>query len=191
MRCSSCGLAARYAVEEAVPSKGTSVRIVVAVVVLALAATGLALYMRESRKPKPVVLSGSLEARTVQVGSLVGGRVVRVLTDEGAHVAAGQLLVVLETDTIDRQIAEQRAAIDAANAQLAKLIAGPRSASPAGRSPHRSRHAARRSGDRSYRSPARRGAGRRRRARPHRSERGRRGRRRATRPARFALPATR
>jgi len=110
-----------------VPSKGTSVRIVIAIVVVALAATGLLLYLRESRKPKPVVLSGSLEARTVQVGSLVGGRVVRVLTDEGAQVVAGQLLVTLETETIDRQIAEQRAAIDAANAQLAKLIAGPRS----------------------------------------------------------------
>jgi len=110
-----------------VPSKGTSVRIVLAIVVLALATTGLLLYMREARKPKPVVLSGSLEARTVQVGSLVGGRVVRVLIDEGAHVVAGQLLVTLETETIDRQIAEQRAAIDAAKAQLAKLIAGPRS----------------------------------------------------------------
>lgn len=63
----------------------------------------------------------------MQVGSLVGGRVIRVLTDEGAQVVAGQLLVTLETETIDRQIAEQRAAIDAANAQLAKLIAGPRS----------------------------------------------------------------
>ena len=63
----------------------------------------------------------------MQVGSLVGGRVVRVLTDEGAHVVAGQLLVTLETETIDRQIAEQQAAIDAAKAQLAKLVAGPRS----------------------------------------------------------------
>jgi multidrug resistance efflux pump len=34
--------------------------------------------------------------------------------------------VTLETETIDRQIAEQRAAIDAAKAQLAKGIAGPR-----------------------------------------------------------------
>lgn len=109
------------------PSKGNSIRIVIAVVVLALAATGLLLYMREARKPKPLVLSGSLEARTVQVGSLVGGRVVRVLTDEGAQVVAGQLLVTLETETIDRQIAEQQAAIDAAKAQLAKLVAGPRS----------------------------------------------------------------
>src|ERR1041385_3259487 len=107
-------------------SKGTSIRIVIAIVVLALVAAGLLIWYRESSKPKPVVLSGSLEARTVQVGSLVGGRVVRVLTDEGQHVVAGKLLVTRETESIDRQIAEARAAIDAANAQLAKLIAGPR-----------------------------------------------------------------
>src|SRR6266542_1015683 len=51
--------------------------------------------------------------------------VVRVLVDEGQHVAAGQLLVQLETITIDRQSAEQRAAIDAARANLAKALAGP------------------------------------------------------------------
>jgi len=62
----------------------------------------------------------------VQVGSLVGGRVSRVLIDEGANVNTGQVLVTLETDTVDRQIAEQRAAVDAAKAQLAKLVAGPR-----------------------------------------------------------------
>jgi multidrug resistance efflux pump len=61
------------------------------------------------------------------VGSLTGGRVVRVLADEGQHVAAGQLIVQLETTTIDRQLAEQRAAIDAARANLAKALAGPRS----------------------------------------------------------------
>jgi multidrug resistance efflux pump len=42
------------------------------------------------------------------------------------HVDAGQLLVALETETIDRQINEQRAAIAAAKAALAKAIAGPR-----------------------------------------------------------------
>jgi HlyD family secretion protein len=113
--------------EVVVPGKKIPVRIVIAIVVLALAATGLLLYMREARKPKPLVLSGSLEARSVQVGSLVGGRVVRVLIDEGAHVTAGQLLVTLETETIDRQIAEQQAAVETAKAQLAKLVAGPRS----------------------------------------------------------------
>ena len=62
----------------------------------------------------------------MNVGSLVGGRVVRVHVDEGHHVTAGQTLVTLEADTVDRQIAEQEAAIAAARAQLAKVLAGPR-----------------------------------------------------------------
>jgi HlyD family secretion protein len=64
----------------------------------------------------------------VQVGSLVGGRVVRVHVDEGHTVAAGQVLVTLETETLDRQIAEQQAAITAARAELNKALAGPRDA---------------------------------------------------------------
>ena len=62
----------------------------------------------------------------MNVGSLVGGRVVRVRIDEGTHVTPGQVLVELETETIDRQLAEQEAAIAAARAGLAKAIAGPR-----------------------------------------------------------------
>ena len=102
-------------------------RVVLLVVVLTAVAAALAFYLRR-RMPQEIVLSGTLEARTVNVGSLVGGRVARTLVDEGARVAAGQTLVTLETDTVDRQIAEQRAAIDAASAQLAKGVAGPRSA---------------------------------------------------------------
>jgi multidrug resistance efflux pump len=95
-------------------------------IVIALAGAAALLYFLESRKPQEIVLSGTLEARTVNVGSLVGGRVAKTLIDEGMHVAAGQLLVALETETIDRQISEQRAAIAAAQAALAKAIAGPR-----------------------------------------------------------------
>jgi HlyD family secretion protein len=62
----------------------------------------------------------------VNVGSLVGGRVARVLVDEGSPVAAGQVLVTLETETLDRQIAEQQAAIATARANLAKALNGPR-----------------------------------------------------------------
>src|SRR5438874_11000949 len=100
--------------------------VVVPLVILAVAAAVVVIVLRE-RRPEEIVLSGTLEARTVNVGSLVGGRVTRTLVDEGARVAAGQMLVILETETIDRQIAEQHAAIDAARAQLAKAIAGPRS----------------------------------------------------------------
>lgn len=96
------------------------------VLVIAVAVLATLLYMRAKRVPKEMILSGTLEARPVNVGSLVGGRVTRVLVDEGSPVAPGQILVTLETETIDRQISEQRAAIEAARAQLAKAIAGPR-----------------------------------------------------------------
>jgi len=102
------------------------VRIVVIPIVIAIVAVAAFLYYRYSQRPQDVVLSGTLEARTVNVGSLVGGRVTRTLVDEGMHVQAGQLLVTLETETIDRQLSEQRAAIAAAQAALAKAIAGPR-----------------------------------------------------------------
>jgi len=102
------------------------VRIVLIVIVIAIAGAAALLYFYESRKPQEIVLSGTLEARTVNVGSLVGGRVSKTLIDEGVHVDAGQLMVSLETETIDRQINEQRAVITAAHAALAKAIAGPR-----------------------------------------------------------------
>ena len=51
---------------------------------------------------------------------------VRVLVDEGTHVTPGQTIVTLETETIDRQLAEQRAAIETANANLRKGLAGSR-----------------------------------------------------------------
>jgi len=109
-----------------VPAGKTWVRLSVVLVVLAAAAVAVLLYVRQQRKPKQLVLSGTLEARTVNVGSLVGGRVSHVFVDEGSRVAAGQLIVTLEPETIDRQIAEQNAAIEAAKAALAKANAGPR-----------------------------------------------------------------
>jgi len=97
------------------------------VLVLATLVVATLVWWRAQRQPKEIVLSGTLEARTVEVGSLTGGRVVRVLVDEGTHVVPGQTLVALETETIDRQIAEQNAVIESARAQLAKVVAGPRS----------------------------------------------------------------
>jgi multidrug resistance efflux pump len=95
-------------------------------VVVLLVVIAVLLYLRKASEPQELTASGTLESRTVNVGSLVGGRVVRLLIDEGSHVVAGQVLMMLETETIDRQIAQQQAAIDAAQANLAKAIAGPR-----------------------------------------------------------------
>jgi multidrug resistance efflux pump len=98
---------------------------IIPVLVIAAGVIALLLYMRKKDQPRDLVLSGTLEARTVQVGSLVGGRVSRVFIDEGTHVTAGQVLVQLEPDTLDRQIAQQQSAIDAARAAYQKALNGP------------------------------------------------------------------
>jgi HlyD family secretion protein len=79
------------------------------------------------RGPKPLVLSGAIEVRDVEIGSLMGGRIRRVLVDEGAAVKAGQPIVEFETDLIDLQIAQQEARVAQSKAALAKALRGPRS----------------------------------------------------------------
>ncbi|HEX5759672.1 MAG TPA: efflux RND transporter periplasmic adaptor subunit [Thermoanaerobaculia bacterium] len=100
-------------------------RLAVAVVLLAVAAGGLWLW-RAARRPQGLVLSGSLEARTVEVGSLVGGRVLEVYVEEGDRVAAGQPLVRFDADLRDLEVAEQQARIEEARAALARTERGPR-----------------------------------------------------------------
>ncbi len=125
MRSSICGPAAQ-SWEVIVAKPRTKLLRVALPVVAVLVVVVVVLFLRTRNQPKELTASGTLEARTVNVGSLVGGRVVRILIDEGSHVGAGQVLMTLETETIDRQIAQQQAAIDAAQAQLAKAVAGPR-----------------------------------------------------------------
>jgi len=91
----------------------------------AVAAAGAALRARGGARP--LVFSGAIEARTIEVGSLVGGRVVAVRVDEGERVAEGDTLVVFETDLLDPQIAEQAARVARARATLARVERGPRS----------------------------------------------------------------
>jgi len=109
-----------------VATKSSRLKKIVLVIIIVIGAVASLLYMQQKRRPKEIVLSGTLEARTVNVGSLVGGRVTRVHVDEGVRVVPGQVLVTLEPDTIDRQIVEQKAAIESARANLSKAIAGPR-----------------------------------------------------------------
>jgi multidrug resistance efflux pump len=102
-------------------------RLVVLAVVVLAAAVGAVWWQRSRSAPKPLVLSGTIEARDVEVGSLTGGRVVSVPVAEGATVHSGQPLVVLETDLVDLQLAQQSARVDEARANLVKTQRGPRS----------------------------------------------------------------
>src|ERR1700736_541100 len=111
MRSSICGPTEQL-LEVIVAKPGTRLARVVVLIVVVAAIAGTLLYMKARRTPIELTASGTLEARTVNVGSLVGGRVTRVLVDEGSRVQPGQVLVTLETDTIERQIAEQAAVIE-------------------------------------------------------------------------------
>jgi multidrug resistance efflux pump len=91
-----------------------------------LAAGGAAWGLLRSRREKLLVLSGSIEARDVEVGSLLGGRVAKVLVEEGANVAAGQPIVQFETDLPDLQIQQEKARVEQARSNLVKALRGPR-----------------------------------------------------------------
>ena len=95
-------------------------------VLLIVAAGGALWYFRSQKDDDELVFSGTVEARDVEVGSLVGGRVVAVDVQEGDAGQAGQTLVRFETDLGQLQIREQRAVVDEFRANLARLRAGPR-----------------------------------------------------------------
>ncbi|MEO7793517.1 MAG: efflux RND transporter periplasmic adaptor subunit [Thermoanaerobaculia bacterium] len=102
-------------------------RFVLLLLIVAVAAGAYYFWQRRPAASAGLTLAGSIEARLVEVGSLVGGRVSEVRIDEGAEVVAGEVLVVLEADLLDRQIDGQRAAIAEAQAQVDLADAGPRS----------------------------------------------------------------
>jgi len=80
--------------------------------------------LRESRRPYE--WSGTVEARTIDVGSRAGGRVKEVLVHEGDHVEPGQPLVVLEPGDLAAQKLMAEGQLAQAEANLEKLQNGAR-----------------------------------------------------------------
>jgi len=105
--------------------KGKRILVLLVVVAAAGAAT-VWYYVVQKRQAERLELSGSIEANTVEVGSLLGGRIARVLVKEGDLVRAGQPLVTFESDLPDLELAQQRAVVAQAEADLAKVVKGPR-----------------------------------------------------------------
>jgi HlyD family secretion protein len=95
---------------------------------LVLIAGGAAWYAlhRYQLAHAPYEWHGTVEARTMQVGSRAGGRVADVKVHEGDHVGSNGELVVLERGDWDAQLAQAQGSLDQAEANLAKLKAGSR-----------------------------------------------------------------
>jgi HlyD family secretion protein len=78
------------------------------------------------RSDGSVRATGTVEVREMDVTPQVTARVVRVLTDEGESVHAGDTLVLLTQSTTRADIAGQEARVRAAEASLREALAGPR-----------------------------------------------------------------
>jgi multidrug resistance efflux pump len=83
---------------------------------------GYRLYLAQ----KPYEWSGTVEARTISVGSRAGGRIAKVLVREGDRVTAGQALLELEPGDWSAQLLQAKAQQASAEAQLDKLRKGAR-----------------------------------------------------------------
>ncbi len=71
-------------------------------------------------------LSGTIEAEEIDISAQTGGRIKAIHVSEGDRVEAGQLLAELDTDLLDVQLAQAKAALRMAEAQLSLVRAGAR-----------------------------------------------------------------
>jgi HlyD family secretion protein len=90
-------------------------------VLLVLVLCGCSIQSRDS-----LTVSGQIESVGVDLGSRVGGRVKEVLVDEGDHVETGAVLVRLEDDDAQAQVAAAKAQLANAEALVQKLKTGAR-----------------------------------------------------------------
>ncbi|NEU74684.1 efflux RND transporter periplasmic adaptor subunit [Hassallia byssoidea VB512170] len=71
---------------------------------------------------------GSLEAsRSVPIKPRIEGRISQVVVKEGDRIKQGQVIITLESDDVNAQLLQQKAALERAQANLAELKAGTRS----------------------------------------------------------------
>jgi HlyD family secretion protein len=69
-----------------------------------------------------IVVSGRVQApNRIEIGSVITGRVEKVLVEEGAIVKAGQPLILLETSELKAALDQARAADDSARARIATV----------------------------------------------------------------------
>lgn len=114
-------------------------RIVAAVLILIVALGGLVAWWSANRQSLPTFLlageitegaavtaSGTIEATTAQVTSLVAAPVITVTVQEGDPVEAGAVVIRLDDTLFQKQMAAAQAEIRLAEAQLALIKAGPR-----------------------------------------------------------------
>ena len=99
-------------------------KLVAGIAILVLVAAVLFWLHPWNRGPAPLVYSGTVETREIQVGSKVGGRVTSVNVEEGQNVAAGTTLVQFDVDDLKAERAQAQAQVQQSQADLDRLQHG-------------------------------------------------------------------
>ena len=94
--------------------------------VLVAALISLGAYSWLRREPRGLVASGTLEARNIDIGSKVGGRVTRVLASEGDRVEPNQLLITFDDAELEAEVLQARGRLQQAKATFEKMLRGAR-----------------------------------------------------------------
>jgi HlyD family secretion protein len=97
--------------------------VIVVIVIVAAAALFAAKWFRGGEK---ITADGTLEARNIEVGSKVGGRITQVLAMEGDRVEAGKLLIEFDSDELEGQLLQARGRYAQAKANYEKMLRGNR-----------------------------------------------------------------
>ncbi len=95
---------------------------IIVIVLLVVCVTGLLIYSKI--RHEPFLVSGFIESDEIRIGSRVGGRVEKVLTEEGAPVKKDQVLIKLEPYDLIYQEKEAKAVLTSRQAEVDKLKAG-------------------------------------------------------------------
>ena len=77
-------------------------------------------------QPQPIVIQGEADATRIDIAARVDGRVAKRPVERGDNVVAGQLLYEIDNPELVTKLREAEAALGVANAQLANILAGTR-----------------------------------------------------------------
>ena len=101
-------------------------RLILAGVILTVVLAGIWIVFAWLGRHAKYEYSGTVETREIQIGSKIGGRVIAVPVEEGQTVKAGMPVVQFECDELKAQRTQAQAALDQAQADLAKMLRGNR-----------------------------------------------------------------
>jgi HlyD family secretion protein len=103
-------------------TKSTLALLIPVVVIL----VAVILLIFKSNDPNENVMLGMFEAPTVNVSSLIPGRVKEVMVDEGDRVEKGQLIFTMETKIMDAKVGQAEGLVKAAESVMKKAKTGAR-----------------------------------------------------------------